>query len=90
MREVAKDLIERGTIRRKHGQSIDAVIQHEAQTVIAEVSGDIRALTIELGIGAVIGGATLLESFVRQVANEAVSAGVHALVEAMTRSRKKT
>lgn len=86
VRAVTKDLIERGKIRRKHGQSVDTVIQHEIQTVIAEVTGDVRALAIELGVTAVTSGVTLLELIVRQTTDRAVSAGVDSIFELLANS----
>lgn len=84
VRKVTEDLVTRGRIRRGYGQTIDAVIQQEVQTVIAEVAGDVRALAVELGVGAVFGGATLLESAVQQGVSEMVSAGARTLLEVLT------
>lgn len=83
VREVAKDLVERGRLRRKNGQSIDSVIHQEVDTIIAEVAGDVRALGVELGVGAAITGVRLLELLAKQTTNNAVSAGVDAILGAI-------
>ena len=89
VREVAEDLVARGKVRREYGQTIDTVIQHETQTVIAEVAGDVRALAVELGIGVVVGGATLMETFVRQTTNEILLSGTKTLIEMLTGGQRK-
>lgn len=79
MHEVARDLIDRGQIRRRQGQSLDAVIKAESQTVIAEVANDLRTLGEELGMTILMGGSALLESFARQKIAGAASTIVDAI-----------
>lgn len=85
VREVARDLVERGVIRRRAGQSLDAVITAESQIVIAEVANDFRTLGAELGMTILMGGSTLLESFAREkiegAANTVMEAIRHAVAD---------
>lgn len=83
VREVTRDLVERGKIRRASGQSVDVIIRQEIETVIAEVAGDVRELGVELGVGAAITSVRLLELLARQTANNVVSVGVGAILSAI-------
>lgn len=89
VRKVAEDLVARGRIRREYGQTIDVVIRREAQTVFAEVAGDVRALAFELGIGVAAGGVRWLELYARQKADATMTAGVDALFELISAGLKR-
>lgn len=86
VREVAKDLIERGRIRRASGQSIDMLIKREIETVIAEVAGDIRTLGVELGVSTALSSVRLFELLVRQATDDVVSTGVEAIFNMIANS----
>jgi hypothetical protein len=90
VREVARDLVERGRIRQASGQSIDAIIRQEIEIVIAEVAGDVRALGAELSIGAAVTSARFLELLAKQAVNGAVSVGVGAILSAIVESGRKS
>ena len=47
---VLKDMIERGKIRRAHGQELDKVLQIEGASVLSEMEGDLRRLGSEMGL----------------------------------------
>lgn len=61
--QVAADLVRRGVVRRRHGQTLEQVIRAEADTVLREVSADFKAVMIEMGIGAAEASGRLLARY---------------------------
>ena len=71
---VARELVERGTIRRVPGQSVSEVIRTEARAVTAEVWDDVIEVGRELGLMAAMSAAQAGSGVLRKGVDSAVGA----------------
>lgn len=73
---VVKDMLSRGEIQRKSGQSLDYILRNEAARVLREVQEDLASITAEIGLG-------LAHTF----AQSAINAGANFLTGALGKKR---
>ncbi|KKW46539.1 MAG: hypothetical protein UY96_C0003G0042 [Parcubacteria group bacterium GW2011_GWB1_56_8] len=63
--EVTRDLITRGVIRYKTGQSLETILRKEFELVLKEVSADFLSVGKDMGMGIATGFGSLIGSFIR-------------------------
>jgi len=78
--EVVKDLVSRGLIKYKTGQSTQDIIRSEPSIVVREITSDLTSVAGELGLDLLQGGARMAGALNHPLAGVA-AAGLQAIVE---------
>lgn len=61
--DVTRDLLQRGAIKQKTGQSLADILKSETTIVLGEVSSDLTAVLKDVGVGLVSAGSKVLENY---------------------------
>lgn len=75
-RSVAGDLVTRGLVRRREGQSLESILKTEPALVLHAVSEDFAIVGSELGLESLVGLASILVNQQSPVAR-LIGAGLH-------------
>lgn len=59
---VVQDLLSRGIVRRRRGQTLEDVLRAEASTVLTEMRADFGAVLGEIGVGLIGAGVRAVET----------------------------
>lgn len=79
--DVTRDLLVRGIIRRRQGQTLEQVFAAEAITVIHEIENDLLAVAAEVGAKVVGSASSALETLAQKKVKEALHIGQEVLGE---------
>lgn len=83
--EVVRDLVARGVIRQRAGQSLADLVRAELRTVIGEMKADVIVVAGEIGVG-LVGG---LETMLRKNFDNILAAGARAVVDRLGGAAKR-